>query len=227
MSDELKYWYLRDHRLFRVLSFGQIRELCIITGFRKGTKGDVIQLSDSELPRIYLLKKGTIKIVSLADDGSETVRDIIRKGDLFGELDLEGSGRGSEYAKVLSEEVIICSFLMSDFENLMLRFPDLALSYTKFVGLKMKRIRNNYTNLISKDARTRMLLFLDDWAERDGKVEGRDTVIPNYLTQQDIAQLICTSRQTAVQLLSELESEGFLRYSRGEIRLLERNFAQM
>ncbi len=227
MSEELKYWYLRDHKLFRVLSFGQIRELCIITGFRKAKRGDTIELSEVDAPRIFLLKKGAIKIVSLDEDGTETVKDVIRKGDLFGELTLEGTGDGHEYAKVLSEDVIICSFLLSDFENLMRRHPDLAVSYTKFVGMKMKRIRNNYTNLISKDARSRLLHFLEDWAEREGETDSDEIRIPNYLTQNDIAQLICTSRQTAVQLLHDLENEGILRYSRSEIRLYQKSLPQM
>jgi CRP/FNR family transcriptional regulator len=94
---------------------------------------------------------------------------------------------------------------LSDFEDLLLRNPGLALSYTKFVGLKMKRIKNNYANLISKDAKTRLLTFLKDWADRDGKKEGNRVVIENYLTQNDIAQIICTSRQTATTLLNELE----------------------
>jgi CRP/FNR family transcriptional regulator len=34
MYEDLKYWYLRDHKLFRTLSFGQIRQLCIITGLK-------------------------------------------------------------------------------------------------------------------------------------------------------------------------------------------------
>jgi CRP/FNR family transcriptional regulator len=38
MYEDLKYWYLRDHKLFRTLSFGQIRQLCIITGFKKKAK---------------------------------------------------------------------------------------------------------------------------------------------------------------------------------------------
>jgi CRP/FNR family transcriptional regulator len=31
-------------------------------------------------------------------------------------------------------------------------------------------------------------------------------IIENYLTQNDIAQIICTSRQTATQLLNEMEA---------------------
>ena len=217
MYEDLKYWYLRDHKLFRTLSFGQIRQLCIITGFKKAQKGEIIYFSSSDLPRIFLLKKGNIKIVAVDEGGNETIKDIIQKGDLFGELTLEADSQSNEYAKVLSDDVAICSFLMSDFEDLLLRNPSLALSYTKFVGLKMKRIKNSYSNLISKDAKTRLFQFLKDWAEKEGKKIEDKVVIENYLTQNDIAQIICTSRQTATQLLNEMETNGTIVYSRKEI----------
>jgi CRP/FNR family transcriptional regulator len=164
-----------------------------------------------------LLKKGNIKIVAVDEDGNETIKDIIQKGDLFGELTLEADSFSNEYAKVLSDDVAICSFLMSDFEDLLLRNPSLALSYTKFVGLKMKRIKNSYSNLISKDAKTRLFQFLKDWAEKEGEKIDDKVVIENYLTQNDIAQIICTSRQTATQLLNEMEANGTIMYSRKEI----------
>lgn len=217
MYEELKYWYLRDHKLFRALSMSQIRQLCIITGYKKAQKGDVIYFGSGELPRIYLLKKGSIKIVALDEDGNEVVKDVIQKGDLFGHLELDDSQEINEYAKALSPEVSICSFLQSDFEHLMLKHPDLALSYTKFVGLKMKRLKNNYNNLMSKDARSRLITFIREWAEREGKLHNGKVYIENYLTQNDIAQIICTSRQTAVLLLQELESSGLVYYSRKEI----------
>jgi CRP-like cAMP-binding protein len=217
MYDELKYWYLRDHKLFRMLSFSQIRQLCIIVGFKKAKKGEILYFSSSEVPRIFLLKKGNIKIVSVDDNGNEIIKDIIQKGDLFGELDLDPDKTSNEYAKALTDEVSICSFLMSDFEDLLLRNPNLALSYTKFVGLKMKRVRNNYANLVSKDAKTRLYQFIKDWAQREGKPDGNSIKLDNYLTQTDIAQIICTSRQTATQLLNEMETSGLLHYNRKEI----------
>jgi CRP-like cAMP-binding protein len=217
MYDELKYWYLRDHKLFWTLSMSQIKQLCIITGFKKAKKGDIIYFSSSDVPRVFLLKKGNIKIVAVDEDGNETIKDIIQKGDLFGELTLESDANSNEYAKALTDEIIICSFLLSDFENLLLQNPSLALSYTKFVGLKMKRIKNSYSNLISKDAKTRLYQFLKEWAEKEGKRTGNKVVIENYLTQNDMAQVICTSRQTATQLLNEMEINGLLHYNRKEI----------
>lgn len=217
MYDELKYWYLRDHKLFWTLSMSQIKQLCIITGFKKAKKGDVIYFSSSDLPRIFLLKKGNIKIVSIDDEGNETIKEILQKGDLFGELSLERDSDVNEYAKALTDEVYICSFLLSDFEDLLVRNPTLALSYTKFVGLKMKRFKNSYSNLVTKDAKSRLLSFLKDWAQREGKFEGNKVVIENYLTQNDIAQIICTSRQTATLLLNELEEKNLIYYNRREI----------
>jgi CRP-like cAMP-binding protein len=221
MYDELKYWYLRDHKLFWTLSMSQIKQLCIVTGFKKAKKGEIIYFSNSDVPRIFLLKKGSIKIVAVDEEGNETIKDIIQKGDLFGELTLENDAQSNEYAKALSDEVAICSFLMSDFENLLLQNPSLALSYTKFVGLKMKRIKNSYANLISKDAKTRLYQFLKDWAEKEGKRTDNTVVIENYLTQNDIAQIICTSRQTATQLLNEMETKDLLVYNRKEIIIID------
>ena len=217
MSEELKYWYLRDHKLFWTLSMSQVKQLCIITGFKKAKKGDVIYFSSSDVPRIFLLKKGSIKIVEIDEDGNETIKDIIQKGDLFGELTLENDKNSNEYAKALTDEVAICSFLMSDFENLMLQNPNLALTYTKFVGLKMKRIKNNYSNLMNKDAKTRLFTFLKEWAEKEGKKDGNKVTLENYLTQADIAQIIGTSRQTATQLLNEMEEKQLIFYTRKEI----------
>jgi CRP-like cAMP-binding protein len=217
MYDELKYWYLRDHKLFWTLSMSQIKQLCIIVGFKKAKKGEIIYFSSSDLPRIFLLKKGNIKIVSVDENGNETIKEILQKGDLFGELSLERDLEANEYAKVLTDEVSICSFLLSDFEDLLVKNPNLALSYTKFVGLKMKRFKNNYSNLVSKDARTRLIAFLKDWAQKEGKQEGNKYTLDNYLTQTDIAQIICTSRQTATLLLNELEEKNLIYYNRKQI----------
>lgn len=219
MYEELKYWYLRDHKLFWTLSMSQIKQLCIITGFKTAKKGDTIYFSSSDVPRIFLLKKGNIKIVSVDDEGNETIKEILQKGDLFGELTLEKDLEVNEYAKALTEEVSICSFLMSDFEELILKNPSLALTYTKFVGLKMKRLKNSYSNLVSKDAKTRLITFLKDWSQREGVFNGNQVTLDNYLTQTDIAQIICTSRQTATQLMNELEEKGLIHYNRKQIMI--------
>jgi hypothetical protein len=70
MYEELKYWYLLDNKLFWTLNGSQLKQLCIITGFKKAKKGEIIYFSSSELPRVFLLKKGNIKNVSVDEDGN-------------------------------------------------------------------------------------------------------------------------------------------------------------
>jgi CRP/FNR family transcriptional regulator len=47
--------------------------------------------------------------------------------------------------------------------------------------------------------------------------------IPNYLTHEDIANLIGSTRQTVTTMINELESEKVLSYDRHEICFLDVN----
>jgi hypothetical protein len=57
-----KYWYLRDHKLFRTLSFGQIRQLC--TGFKKKSARRNYLFFFIRFAKNFLLKKG-IRLLQL------------------------------------------------------------------------------------------------------------------------------------------------------------------
>lgn len=217
MSQEIQYWYLRNHKLFSVLSNSQIDELCIIMKYKKATKGEIIYFADEPEKRIFLLKKGTIKIVEADDKGNEIIKEILIQGDLLGEISLDSNSTSREYAQALSKEVSFCSFRMSDFEAVLEKYPSIALKYTKLVGFRFKKIKNDYSNLVFKDVKSRLKVFLYEWAEREGNIIDHHVNLDNYLTHQDIAGLICSTRQTVTQLLNELEEEKIIRYGRKEI----------
>ncbi len=217
MSVEVKYWYLRNHKLFSTLSNADLTDLCIITRFKEAERGEIIYFADEPVQRIYFLKKGMIKIVEVDEKGEEVIKDIIQQGDLFGEITLAASNEKHEYAQAITKEVAICSFKLEDFEHLLEKDPALAMKFYKFVGFKFKRLQNQYSNLVFKDVRARLISFLRDWAEREGEQRHDVTILNNYLTHQDIASLVCATRQTVTQLLNDLEHEGKLKYSRKEI----------
>lgn len=223
MSVEVKYWYLRNHKLFSTLSNKDITDLCIITRFKEAQKGEIIYFADEPVQRIYFLKKGMIKIVEVNGEGEEIIKDIIQQGDLFGEITLSSAAEGHEYAQAMTKEVIICSFKLEDFERILEKDPALAMKFYKFIGFKFKRLQNQYSNLVFKDVRSRVIGFLKEWAEREGQSQGKSVILTNYLTHQDIASLVCSTRQTVTQLLNELEESGKLTYSRKEIRIPDIN----
>lgn len=218
MQEEAKYWHLHDHQLFSVLSREENRSLCLIPNFKTVKKSEVLYFSHDEDYRLYTIKTGTLKIVRVDENGIETVKEVLRSGDLFGQYTFDEDDKNEdEFAVAVSDRVVICSFRISDFEEILKRNPQLAIRYTKLVGFKLKRITNNYTNLMFKDVKTRFALFLKDWALKEGKGLEKDIKIKNYLTHNDIAGLICSTRQTVIQLFNDLKNAGLIDYNRSEI----------
>jgi CRP/FNR family transcriptional regulator, cyclic AMP receptor protein len=216
MTSDLKYWYLHGHKLFRNLSFSEIDALCVLKRFKKSKKNEIIDLPFSEKERIYFLKHGAIKLIKINEDGDEIVIDILQKGDLFGDLNLEKNPDGNEFFQVVSDEAILCTFFRENLEEVMQKKPDFALNYIKCIGFNFKKIQNSYKNILFRDAKTRLLLLLNMIIEKENP-QNAEFVLPNYLTQKDIAQLICTTRQTVISLFKELDEEGILHYSQKEI----------
>lgn len=219
MNEEVKFWHLRNHQLFWVLNNSQVRQLCIVTNFKRAKKGEMLDFGERESSRIYLLKKGNIKVVQVDEAGNELIVDIIQQGELFGSLSLENDENSYEYAQVLTDRVVLCSFSVSDFERLLAEHPTLAISYTKLVGFRLKRVKNNYSNLFFKSTRARLIAFLQDWAQREGRFTGDQVCLDNFLTQKEISQIICSSRQTTTQIFNEWEQLGLISYSRKEIMI--------
>lgn len=220
MLNSTQYWYLQDHALFKTLNSADLKEICFISKYKTAKKGDIIFFSEENDGRVFTLKHGSLKIVRVDKDGNEVVKDILKKGDMFGQLSLETSiTDDTDYAIVLSDSVVFCSFKSDDFEKFMESNPNVALKYTKWMGLWFKRLENRYANIMFKDVRTRLLHFLNDMVTDIPADDDGYSTLPNYLTHNDIASLICSTRQTVTALLNAFRTEGILEYSRKEIKL--------
>lgn len=213
METNNKFWFLRNHSLFKHLNDSEVDELCIISAFKTGKKAEVIYFFDREIERIYILKRGRMKVSYYNESDVEVISEILMEGDIFGQLTLENSSNNNkEFAQVLSQEVSICSFLLSDFKNLLQKKPELALEYSQKVGLKLKVIGARYADLIFKDVRTRVIDFFKTSAKFEGRWEGKKVEISMILSQQDIANYIASSRQTVSTVINELIKEKKIIY---------------
>ncbi len=214
VNQEIKYWYLRNHKLFRVLSNSDIKDLCISFSMLKAVKGDYIYLpTDSE--KIFIVKKGAIKIVTEDEKGNEVTKDMIMEGDIMGELSGNLVLNNKEFAIAASKEVILCAFSTQNFENLLASKPELGLTYYKWMGLKISKLKMRYSDLVNKDVKTRLKNFIENWKLENGKQlpEG-NWQIKNFLTQKDLAGIIGATRQTVVGAISDLEKENYMQYGR-------------
>src|SRR5439155_22999261 len=138
------------------------------------------------------------------DMGEELIKDILTQGDLFGDMSLCGNSSIDEYAEALTANTIICGFNVGDFRKILQVNPMLALSYAGKVGSKLQKVEARHSDLVFRDAKSRLIRFIKYWATMDGNRVGDKIVLNNYLTHTDIAGYISTSRQSVNVLLNEL-----------------------
>ena len=213
---------IRNYDLWCQLSDEEYKELKVQHHVIDVPKGEYIYFEAYNLNKIYFVKEGTIKIGFIDEDGNEKVKEIIQKGELFGQLSLERNNLHGEFALAYKHDVSICAFTIDDFERLLKNRPDLALKYSKQVGAKLRSIENRLVNLLNKDVKTRLIHFLWQLVEQNlGENTAEGFCMPNYLTHEDIASLIGSSRQTVTTMINELETEGILSYNRQEICFLD------
>jgi CRP/FNR family cyclic AMP-dependent transcriptional regulator len=222
MAVDEKMLLIRNYDLWCNLSDAEYDELNIEHRFIEVPKGEYIYFEAYNHNKIYFLKEGYIKIGYIDDAGNEKIKEIIQKGELFGQFTLERSNLHGEFAQAYKDKVSLCAFTIDDFEKILKKRPDLALKFSKQVGAKLRHIENRLVNLLNKDVKTRLLHFLWQLVEQKlGETRPEGFCIPNYLTHEDIANLIGSSRQTVTTMINELEHEGVLSFDRQQICFLD------
>ncbi len=219
MSEEMKYFYLRNHPMLASLSEQKLKEAAAVAKIKTVYRGEIIGYGEGGYTRVHFLVKGKIKITDLSNSESELVKDILTEPDIFGDMGLEGQFASDECAEALTANTIICSFQVSDFKRILEDNPATALAYARKVNSKLQRLENRHADLVYRDTKDRLIRFIKNWARSDGNKIGDKIVLNNYLTHSDIAGFIATSRQSVNMLLNELRSSGLLCYNRKHIEL--------
>ena len=222
MYNEIKYLYLKQHAVTAGLTDAQILEMTSTVKVKNIKKGESVYMEDGFESRIYLLVNGKIKISEVDDRGDELIKEILSATEIFGDVSMDGSISDDEFAEALTENTVICSFKSSEFKQLMQTNVVLAMNFIQQVSGKFRRLENRHSNLVFKDAKSRLISFFRDWAIREGSKEGDKIKLNNYLTHNDIAGIISTSRQSVTTLLNELKEGGMIYYNRKHIEFSDR-----
>ncbi|NAS14052.1 Crp/Fnr family transcriptional regulator [Poritiphilus flavus] len=209
MNTLTKYWFLEGFDLFRKLSMPTMMRICKLLEMENKDKGEVISLGDRDRKNIFFLKKGTVKII---DTSTDTIKYIVKKGNLFGELALYDEETASKEQAITLEDSIICYIEADMMEDLMSRYRSLKNGVLKIYGLRIKRLERRLQDLLYKDSATRIREFVFAYIQEFGQpLDGR-LVAKNLLSHQDIAHLTNTSRQTVSNTLSILRKDKQLDY---------------
>jgi CRP/FNR family transcriptional regulator, cyclic AMP receptor protein len=218
MPAEDKFLLLRNYDLWCHLSDEEYEELNVAHHFIEAKKGDYIYFDSHHLNKLYFVKDGYIKIGYIDEEGNEIIKEIIKEGEIFGQFALERNNLNGEFARAYKGNVSLCAFSIEDFEKLLKQKPELAIKYSKQVGEKLRRAEFRLISMLNKDVRSRLLAFFYHLAIIDGYDGATESyTLTNFLTHDDIAKLIGSSRQTVTTFINQLEEEGLLKLSRKKI----------
>ncbi len=217
MSTDTKQQFLEQFPLFEVLNDEERIRLLNAVEFKIRPKYSYLYMPDESSNTIFFLVKGTIKIGTHSNDGKEVIKSILHPTAMFGELGIVGERVRQDFARAMNEEVQIFTLKVEDFKSLMRSNHQLSLRVLELIGNRLRKAENRLESLIFKDARTRIIDFLKDNAMQRGRRVGYEMLFKHSLTQQDIANITGTSRQTVTSVLNELRKENLIYFNRRSI----------
>jgi CRP/FNR family cyclic AMP-dependent transcriptional regulator len=189
---------------FANLDEGALRELAPHGAVRSFPRNAVVINEGDETDSLYVLLSGRVKAFVSEEDGREAVVNTIGVGDYFGELVLDGGPRA---ASIMTLEP--CRFFViprGDFEGLLDRNPAFARHLIHALIGKVRSLTQRVLDLALKDVYGRFSKFIDENAiEKSGT-----RVVPERLTQQDIAARIGGSREMVNRIIKDLTAGGYI-----------------
>lgn len=191
----------------------EIASTGVVRTFPKSTvlihEGD---LGDS----LYIVLSGKVKVYASNEQGKEVVIDFHGPGEYLGEMSLDGAPRS---ASIITMEPTTCAIVnRTHFRDFILAHPDVALH---LIEKLIKRARNataNIKSLALSDVYGRLVRLLTSLAH---DVDGR-LVVPERLTQQDIAERVGASRDMISRLMKDLVAGGYLSVEDRTITILKK-----
>ncbi|TWO31937.1 Crp/Fnr family transcriptional regulator [Seonamhaeicola sediminis] len=215
------FWFFDDVNLFKVLCPHKFKAYKVNHDFDSYRKKDYIYFEEDSANKVYLIEKGKVKIGYYNEDGTEVVKAILTRGELFGETAILGESKREEFAQSVDNATSICPVGVDTMHDLMRDNQTFSLKIYKLIGFKLKRLERRLQILLFKDAKTRLIEFLEELCTDFGYdcEKTGDKVIQHPYTQRDIASLIGTSRPTLNILLNELKEENIIEFNRKEIRI--------
>ena len=212
---------LEQAPLFSVLRGEDMRDLSEKFHEVRYRKGEVIFREGEQAERLFLIANGRIKLTTASPTGQELLIAVLGRGAIFGELAVVDRGLREMEARAM-EEAALFSLDGDQFWTMIEGRPALARRLLELMGRRLRRADQATQDLVFFDASTRLARKLLELAEEHGEAAGdRGVMIATRVTQEEMAQMIGVSRESANRLISSFSGRGWIDWNDGRPLLLE------
>jgi CRP/FNR family cyclic AMP-dependent transcriptional regulator len=204
---------LKNVPLFEGLPDTELRALAARTVTRSYARQAIIVNEGDESDSLYLILSGRVKVYLADEHGKELILAIKGPGQYFGEMVLDDQPRSASVITLEPAQFAVLS--RADFRAFLLRHPEVALALIQNLIRLARGLNQNVRNLAMLDVYGRVARILLELAvEQGGKL-----VIPEKMTQKDIAARVGASREMINRILRDLTTGGYVSMEAGRITI--------
>jgi len=174
--------------------------------FHEGDAGDCV----------HLIETGTVGVRVTSPSGDMVTLDVLGRGDAFGEQALIGAGFRRSATVVALERTETRRLARDEFEALLADHPLTIMVVARMLDARLRATSQALLEALHLPAEARVLRRLAYLAEIYAD-RAPPRMIP--VTQDELASLAGTTRQTVNRVLGQAQEDGFLEVSRGQITL--------
>jgi CRP/FNR family cyclic AMP-dependent transcriptional regulator len=212
-----KLGLLRELELFSGLADEDIEAIGHATTMTHCHPGQVILSPDDPPDRIHILKKGKVRVFRVTPDGKQLTLDIYDRGTILGDMRLLGQAPLPEaYAETL-DAAVICTITPDELRRLIERYPTIGVNIITFLSRRLREAERELEAMAYQRVGQRLARKLIDLAQRFGVETVRGTLIEARLTQQELAEMIGTTRETLAHTLADFRRRHLLDTDRHQV----------
>jgi CRP/FNR family transcriptional regulator, cyclic AMP receptor protein len=205
---------VREQRLFCDLPREALIKLQSIKATSVYPKGALLCLEGQPARGVFILCTGRAKLTTTSAEGKSIILRIAEPGEVLG---LTAVVSNSPYeASIETLEPSQANFIsQSDFVGFIREYPEVGVKTVKQLTHNCKCAYGEIRAIgLSSSVPEKIAKLILSWAEQPLNIPRRNSnEIPLrvILTQEEIAQLVGTSRETVSRVLSEFRRKGWLR----------------
>lgn len=204
---------LQDHPLFSGLNIDELEHLESITVKRVYPKRQYVFMEGEPRESVYFIRQGTIKTFKVDRAGNEQIMNLLQKGEMFPHVGFFDVTPYPATAEAI-EETELFVIRIEDFDQLIMGHPQIAVKVMRMMGQKIFMLTQRVQALISQDVRHRVIFTLIRLVEESGKPDEKGIRVDVPITNQDLANMVGTSRESINRVLSELKKNQLLHADR-------------
>lgn len=199
-----------------------MQKVAAIVKTREYDKNSVIFREGEQGEGLFFVIKGKIKLSKLTEEGKEKILHFCQEGDVFAEILLFDGGPYPATAETI-ENVEIGLISHNDLEQLLRENNEITMKVLKVMAKRLREAQLQVRDLAFKDAYGRLASALLHLSEEYGEKTAEASRVGMNLNQQELANVIGSSRETVARIIGEWRKEGIISIEKREIFILNRN----